>query len=298
MEELVSIIVICYNSGKTIVETLDSIYKQTYLNIELIITDDCSTDNTLDLCKQWISTHSDRFVSATIIKSNKNTGVSANCNRGIKEAQGEWIKEIAGDDILLPNCIQAYINYINSNKNISICVSKAQCFHKTHKGEIVYGNIIPSIENQEIYKKTPIEQLKILLKGNIIVTPTIFVKKDLLNRFHYNEIYRFMEDIPFYIDITSNNIKIHFLDDITVLYRFSSQSLSQANSTFFPTRMFETKAIYFLNEKKEIMKNYLPSSIKQEQKRLMLWSITEYYLRNDASSILNRIIFKILNKIL
>ncbi len=53
-ETLVSIVVITYNSAKFILETLESSKAQTYKNIELIISDDCSTDNTVEICQQWI----------------------------------------------------------------------------------------------------------------------------------------------------------------------------------------------------------------------------------------------------
>lgn len=295
---LVSIVVITYNSSEFIIETLDSIYKQTYKKIELIISDDCSSDETITLCNQWVNEHKNRFVRTEVIANSINTGVAENCNRGYKASKGVWIKGIAGDDILLPNCIESYIDYTENNRDINICVSKAQCFHVSSDGEQVYDNIIPTIENQQIYKLDAISQLKVLLKGNIIVTPTMFVKKDIFLKYPFKEIYRYMEDIPFLIDVTKNNIKIHFLDKVTVLYRFSQASLSQVNSTFFPTRMFETKAIYFLNEKKNIMEKYSPEIISIEQKRLILWGVTEYYLHNDASSFINRIIYKILNFIL
>ena len=51
---LVSISVITYNSSKYILDTLDSVKAQTYPNLELVISDDCSTDNTIDLCKDWV----------------------------------------------------------------------------------------------------------------------------------------------------------------------------------------------------------------------------------------------------
>ena len=295
---IISIVVITYNSSEFLVETLESIYKQTYKNIELIISDDCSTDNTIELCEQWIKQYGKRFILTDIVTSKKNTGVAANCNRGYSAASGEWIKGIAGDDILLPNCIESYINYIESNTDISICVSKARCFHKSLQNDFVYGNIIPSIENQHIYELNAIDQLKILLKGNIIVTPTMFLKREIFLNYPFNELYRYMEDIPFLINITKNNIKIHFLDEVTVLYRFTTQSLSQTRTKFFPTRMFETKAIYFLNEKKELMRTYSPNSIKVEQRRLILWGIVEHYLKNDASSFINRVIYRILNFII
>ena len=208
---IVSVVVITYNSSDFVIETLDSIYKQTYKNIELIISDDCSNDETITLCNQWVNEHKNRFIRTEVIESNTNTGVAANCNRGYKASKGVWIKGIAGDDILLPNCIESYINYIESNSDISICVSKAQCFHISSDGTQIYDNIIPTIENQQIYKEDAISQLKILLKGNIIVTPTMFVKKEVFLKHKFNDIYRYMEDIPFLIDVTKNNVKIHSL---------------------------------------------------------------------------------------
>ena len=80
---LVSIIVITYNSSKYVLETLESAYNQTYQNIELIISDDCSTDDTVEVCKKWVDEHKDRFVRSEIITTPVNTGIPVNCNRGL-----------------------------------------------------------------------------------------------------------------------------------------------------------------------------------------------------------------------
>ena len=58
---LVSIIVITYNSSKYVLETLESAKAQTYQNIELIVTDDCSNDNTVEICRKWIEENKERF---------------------------------------------------------------------------------------------------------------------------------------------------------------------------------------------------------------------------------------------
>ncbi|KAA6320476.1 putative glycosyltransferase EpsE, partial [termite gut metagenome] len=102
-QPLVSIVVITYNSSKYVLETLESAKVQTYQNIELIVSDDCSTDDTVDVCQNWLDENKERFVRTELLIVLKNTGVSANCNRGYKVAKGEWIKGVAGDDMLFPH---------------------------------------------------------------------------------------------------------------------------------------------------------------------------------------------------
>ena len=90
---LISVLVIAYNSAKTIIETLDSIKKQTYPELELIVTDDCSSDNTIFITKKWIENNHGRFIRVKLVTSAQNTGISANYNRGEDECSGEWITE-------------------------------------------------------------------------------------------------------------------------------------------------------------------------------------------------------------
>ena len=80
-QPLVSVPVVTYNSANTILETLESIKAQTYPNIELIISDDCSTDNTIELCLEWLELYKERFTRTEVLTVEKNTGVSANVNR-------------------------------------------------------------------------------------------------------------------------------------------------------------------------------------------------------------------------
>jgi alpha-1,3-rhamnosyltransferase len=96
---LVSIIVITYNSGRYVLETLNSIWYQTYEDMELVVSDDFSTDDTLVLCKKWIAAHKTRFTSCKIIESDENNGITKNCNRGLYASSGQWVKIIAGDDV-------------------------------------------------------------------------------------------------------------------------------------------------------------------------------------------------------
>ena len=117
---IVSIIVITYNSSKYVLETLKSALNQTYNNIELIISDDCSTDNTISICQNWLDENKYRFVDVKIVANKNNNGIPANCNRGINASTGDWIKLVAGDDVLCPNCISDNLFTVASNSNILI----------------------------------------------------------------------------------------------------------------------------------------------------------------------------------
>ena len=121
---LVSVVVVTYNSSNTILGTLDSILSQTYQNLELIVSDDCSTDETVRIVKSWLGELKERFVSTNLITTRTNTGTAGNLNRGYSRTKGEWIKSIEGDDQLINTCIESNVNYIKSNPKNKIILSK------------------------------------------------------------------------------------------------------------------------------------------------------------------------------
>jgi glycosyltransferase involved in cell wall biosynthesis len=119
-ENLISVLLITYNSADHLIEALESVKNQTYPHLELIISDDCSSDNTIEVCEQWLSQNKSRFYNTKIVQTKKNTGVSGNLNRGIKNSTGKWIKPLAGDDYMYPHCIERFIAEINLNSDIKV----------------------------------------------------------------------------------------------------------------------------------------------------------------------------------
>ena len=81
---LFSIIIVTYNSSPYVLETLESARAQTYQNIELIITDDCSIDNTVNICREWIDKNKERFVRTELITVEQNTGILPTLTGAIK----------------------------------------------------------------------------------------------------------------------------------------------------------------------------------------------------------------------
>ncbi len=222
-EPLVSIVVITYNSAKYVLETLDSAKAQTFQNIELIISDDCSTDNTLSICKAWIEKNSRRFIRVKLLTLEKNRGISANCNSGVDDAKGEWIKLIAGDDILLPNCIEDNICFIKNNDQIEVLFSGVEFFGDSTLRDLEMDKgSIPAF-----FQKSALQQFELLLIKNRVLAPSAFLKKQIINELGgYDERIKNLEDRPFWIKATKAGFKLNYMPITTVKYRVHSESIN------------------------------------------------------------------------
>ena len=113
--KLVSVVVLSYRSAETIVETLDSIKNQTYQNIELIIADDCSPDNSVVVVKQWMDENQGCLKTIKLVTAEQNTGIPGNINRALKQATGDYLKLIAADDYMTEDAIAEYVNFCENN---------------------------------------------------------------------------------------------------------------------------------------------------------------------------------------
>jgi len=230
-EPLVSIIVITYNSSKYVIETLESAKAQTYQNIELIVSDDCSTDDTVEICEKWVQKNKDRFVRTEILTVKENTGIPSNCNRGAKKAKGIWIKFIAGDDILVSIGIEECIKFTKSFLNANIVFSKQHSFTEENRKK-TFSVINPQmhIYNEEFYSNNSSvkTQFNYLLKRMASVSgPSYIIKKDLLRSINYfDEKYRLLEDYPMFMKALELGNYFYFLDKITVHYRVHQKSIS------------------------------------------------------------------------
>lgn len=107
MDELVSIIMPSYNTGRFIGETLESVLSQTYPNWELLIVDDCSSDNTDAAVGPYLADARIRY-----LKNEKNSGAAVSRNRALREAKGKWIAFLDSDDLWEPDKLQRQISFM------------------------------------------------------------------------------------------------------------------------------------------------------------------------------------------
>ncbi|MBR4497954.1 MAG: glycosyltransferase family 2 protein [Bacteroidales bacterium] len=240
---LVSVAVITYNSSKYVLETLESIKAQTYQNVELIISDDCSTDNTMQLCKKWCEQNKERFTRIQYVEVEQNTGVSANCNRAEDACEGGWVKLIAGDDMLLPNCITDFMEYVQLHKDVVYVFGWVKCFGDRE--------LVRYFEN-EVFDKSffslSLEQqyYRLINNGNCLPAAACLYNKNKKKNLglSFDERIPLLEDLPMWLNVLKAGVKLRFLDKEVVLYRVTSGSLcvGEMSSNFLRSNLL----YYFL----------------------------------------------------
>lgn len=164
MLSLVSVIIPVYNRENTIQRAVDSVLNQTYTDIEVLVIDDGSTDNSVQMLDKY---KNDDRVKVFCQKTNQ--GANAARNRGIMEAKGEYIAFHDSDDEWLPEKLEKQLKHMEEgNFDVSFCA------FKRHYDEAV--QIIPDI-SQKLSSKEIREKLK---KGNIIGTPTLVIHRKVI----------------------------------------------------------------------------------------------------------------------
>lgn len=288
---MVSVCVITYNSGKTVLETLESVSAQSYPDIELIVSDDCSSDDTVDLCRKWLEDNSTRFFSARIITGEKNEGVAGNLNRAVSAASGEWIKTLAGDDVLMPDCIQDNLLYAQEHDNQGIVFSKYLPFR------IVEGKREPVSESKPepsaiaIYGKSAREQYLWILSGNTPPAITAFIRRDLLIQYPFPSQYPFCEDYPQWLYLTKAGIKLNFLNETTVLYRLGESLSRTASGTFVNEKLhYSKKAVFFTDVYWDLSK-LDPENALRQKKEFFLGEVAVVLLKNRKTFFSRIILF-------
>jgi glycosyltransferase involved in cell wall biosynthesis len=122
---LVSVIIPTYNVEQFIGEAIDSVLAQTYPHIEIIVTDDGSTDQTIPIVQTYAASHKDKL---KLVTSPVNTGISSNFNRGLAARTGEFIAWLGGDDLMFPEKIGKQVELLRRRPEVTGCCHDAIVF--------------------------------------------------------------------------------------------------------------------------------------------------------------------------
>lgn len=133
MESYLPLVSFCtqtYNSARWIEELLNCAYNQTYPNLELIISDDCSTDNTVQIIREWIKHNGDRFSRCVLVSTAHNLGYAGNKANAEKQCKGDYIKSIDSDDLIDSTFIEKAVNMLEQRKEYSFLYTNCTIINK------------------------------------------------------------------------------------------------------------------------------------------------------------------------
>lgn len=199
----ITLITVCYNSEKTIKDTIESVLKQTYKKYEYIIVDGNSKDKTLDIIKSYEK----KFNNNLEYISESDKGLYDAMNQGIKLASGDVIGILNSDDILYDeNVFQKIIDNFEENDGVySNLVLMNEDFTK----------ITRNFKSKELSKK----------KGWHPPHPTLYLKKEIYEKYgNYNINYKIAADLDFMYRIINNNVKLKYIDTCFVKMRTGGAS--------------------------------------------------------------------------
>lgn len=224
IEGLVSVIIPVYNSSRFICNCIENVQAQTYLNTEIIVVNDGSTDNTLDLLNQIKDSR------LKIIDIPNNNGVSNARSIGLEHAMGEYILFVDADDYMEPNTIEI-LQGLMHQQEIDIIRFNGYIEDQHHQ----FKKLEFPIRDHTIYdsRKNSVAIIDLLNNPSQSIrcySPLLFLKNNRILPFNTNLSY--LEDKLFYMENLLNNKKILFVDIPLYYYLYNESSKTKDQSKF------------------------------------------------------------------
>lgn len=219
---LVSVCLACYNHEKYLEECLKSFMCQSYDNIEVLISDDCSKDRSVDVVQSKLEDMKRRFARVIFLKNTENIGAVRTFNQMIEMCEGKYIKLFSGDDMLFPSAIEDLVNYLENHPQCGLVYSN----HVTCDDHDIY-NVEELKKNLE--HKPPVikgNMTQALYENNFIIAPTVMVRKSVYEQIGLHDDTLDIEDWEFWIR-ASLSYQIGYLDKATLVYRTAHNSMSR-----------------------------------------------------------------------
>ena len=211
MKEKISVITAVYNTEKYLRKCLDSLINQTYKNIEIIIVEDCSTDNSKEILNEY-----KKYNNVKIIYNKKNSGLSYSRNIGLENATGKYIGYVDSDDYIDLDFYEKMMNNIIKNKSdIVICDIKT-----------VYENTGDIILNKVCKNDT--SKINIINNGLAAACWNKVYKKEVIEKYPF-EVGKINEDIAVVIPSIINANNVSYEENCYYYYVQRNNSIQNSN---------------------------------------------------------------------
>ena len=272
MGKTVSVIVPVYNSKAYLERCVDAILTQTYSDLEVVLVDDGSSDNSLEICREY-----EKKDSRIKIFHKENGGSSSARNVGIKEATGEYICFCDSDDYYEKDIIENLMKVFDENSDAVIAQCMAVC--RDEDGTLVSG---PLKDSGKIVKESNEEFLRELL---LHVGDSSFcskmIKSDFMKRFSFNE-GRLNEDFELLVYMLEefDAIYTYEITGYNIILRFGSNTRNVYKNLFYDCMIENSDMVAELVDKKH-------PTLKEEARKFQLYQRLDYTLHTPLSKMKN-----------
>lgn len=233
----ISIISIGYNVSPYIRGLIDSVFRQNFLNWELIYVDDGSTDDSVEIVKSYGDPR------IRVIEHDHCANLSILRNTGARAAEGKYLAFVDGDDILMDNKLASQLALFNKNPNV----------HWSHTNAMTLLDETREIQPRKIPLPTTLkeftpwpEALRMLLSGNFVYISSFMIRRCVFEAIGgFDEQYQYCEDKEIYLRLCVNQYNMGFVSDYGLTYRVRGNSL------------FRTKTLNYLSTNSLVYFNLL-----------------------------------------
>jgi len=223
---LVTIGIPNFNYAHYIEEALNSVASQTYPNIEMIIVDDCSTDNSVAVIENWIQNYSGTFI-INFVKNETNLGLTKSCNVILKSAKGKYFQTLDADDLLLPEKIEKQVALMEPEINAAFVYSNIEIIDEN--GKIINSDYLQQIGYDE--NKMPQGNIfEALFDFNFVPLPSILINTEMALAAGSFDEKQQVQDYYMWLKLSEKH-EVLYLKEKTAYYRSHHSSMSRSAKT-------------------------------------------------------------------
>ncbi|MEO7977153.1 glycosyltransferase family 2 protein [Flavobacterium sp.] len=238
----VTVICSCYNHAEYVCKSIQSVLNQSHDNIQLIVIDDYSSDNSVKVIDNFIL----NFPEIQFIKNKKNIGLTQSVTNALQYVTGDFFIDLAADDILLPNCIEMQLNAFKKSKftNLAMVYGNAENITTDGDHSSYYFEVDENLKSKTLRPSGDIYS-KVISSETVLCSVASMYKKSIFDALNGYDTTLSYEDFDYWIR-ASREYDIEYIDAILVQKRITPNSL---HASFYMKKNKNSNSTYIILQK-------------------------------------------------
>lgn len=210
MKPLVTVLLPVYNGAEYVKEAIDSILNQTFTDFELLIIDDGSTDNSVEIVEAYMDNR------IRLVKNEKNLGLTPTFNKGVDMIDTKYTARMDADDISNPTRFEKQVAYLEAHPNVAMVDALNVFIDKDGK---IMDRVFNGIHTEKELRDS-------LPNDNLISHPTMMIRTDIYKKYKYRLIQ--FEDYDLWLRLANDGHVIHRINEVLLKYRIHGNSYTDS----------------------------------------------------------------------